>query len=56
MIYLVLRGSPAERVLIRNLDCIRPGRVLRCTQEELDSFQVDFVMIPGPNPIEKKDE
>ena len=43
--YVVKADSPAFELLKRSIP-IQPGRILRCTQEELESFHNDIVILP----------
>ena len=43
--YVVKADSPAFELLRRSIP-IRPGSILPCSQEELESFSNDIVKIP----------
>lgn len=55
MIYLVRIGSPAERVLIKNMP-MRPGQVIRVNDQEMTSFQKDFRVLDVDVIVPKQNE
>lgn len=43
-IFFVKKDTPAWKLLVRNIP-LRPGHIIPCTQEELDSVRMDIEVL-----------